>query len=122
MLQRGQRCQAKTVEEDGAGGSDGPTAWSEARTGWARTDDAEDIGTMTPEDVYYGWREEILKRRAEQKKHTIVRRLEYNLNRCEPQPGGELALELRVGHWAKRVAVLLKSNNNNGTLTPKCKW
>jgi hypothetical protein len=49
---------------------------------------------MTPADVYYGWREEILKRRAEQKEHTIVRRLEYNLNRCEPQPGGEPALEL----------------------------
>ena len=33
---------------------------------------------MTPADVYYGRREEILRRRAEQKQRTIEQRLRYN--------------------------------------------
>jgi putative transposase len=49
----------------------------------------EGIGNVAPADVYYGRREEILKRREEQKQQTILRRLEYNLGRCAMQPEGE---------------------------------
>jgi hypothetical protein len=36
---------------------------------------------VTPVDVYYGRREEILRRREEQKQRTIQERLRYNLGR-----------------------------------------
>jgi hypothetical protein len=55
----------------------------------------EGIGNVAPADVYYGRREEILKRREEQKQQTILRRLEYNLGRCVTQPEGESNSENR---------------------------
>ena len=50
----------------------------------------EDIGNMTLADVYYGRREAILRRRAEQKQRTIEQRLRYNLSRWNQQLTGEL--------------------------------
>jgi transposase InsO family protein len=50
----------------------------------------EAIGKVTPADVYYGHREEILRRRAEQKQRTIEQRLRYNLGRWNHQLTGEL--------------------------------
>lgn len=41
----------------------------------------EGIGNVAPADVYYGRREEILRRREEQKERTIQARLRYNLRR-----------------------------------------
>ena len=41
----------------------------------------EAVGNVTPADVYYGQREEILRRRTEQKQRTIEGRLRYNLGR-----------------------------------------
>ena len=49
----------------------------------------EGIGNVAPADVYYGRREEILKRREEQKQQTILRRLDYNLGRCLTPAEGE---------------------------------
>ncbi len=46
----------------------------------------EGIKNVTPSDVFFGRREEILKRREEQKQATIYRRFRYNLG----QPRGEL--------------------------------
>lgn len=45
---------------------------------------------MTPADVYCGRREEILRRRAEQKQRTIEQRLRYNLGRWNQKLTGEL--------------------------------
>jgi transposase InsO family protein len=50
----------------------------------------EGIGNVAPADVYYGRREEILRRREEQKQRTIQQRLEYNLGRCNHQLTSEL--------------------------------
>ncbi len=48
----------------------------------------EGIGNVTPADVYYGRREQILKRREEQKQQTILRRLDYNLGGCTTSTQG----------------------------------
>ena len=45
-----------------------------------------DLKNLTPSDVFFGRREEILKRREEQKQATIYRRFRYNLG----QPLGEV--------------------------------
>ena len=44
---------------------------------------------MTPTDVYYGRREEIRKRREEQKRQTLSERFQYNLSRKSLQDSGE---------------------------------
>jgi putative transposase len=53
----------------------------------------EGIGNVAPADVYYGRREEILRRREEQKELTIQARLRYNLGRGNQQPEDDSNLE-----------------------------
>jgi hypothetical protein len=53
----------------------------------------EGIGNVAPADVYYGRREEILRRREEQKQLTVEARLRYNLGRSEPSSEGDSGLE-----------------------------
>ena len=48
----------------------------------------EGIGNVTPADVYYGLREQILKRREELKQRTIQQRLRYNLGRWNQELTG----------------------------------
>jgi putative transposase len=54
----------------------------------------EGSGNVTPADVYYGRREEILQRRKEQKQATLDRRFQYNLGQVPNQTRGELGSEL----------------------------
>ena len=54
----------------------------------------EGIGNGTPADVYFRRREEILKRRKEQKQATLARRFQYNLGQAPNQTWGELGTEL----------------------------
>jgi putative transposase len=54
----------------------------------------EGIGKVTPADVYFGRRIEILKRRNEQKQETLDRRFQYNLVQALDPIRGELGTEL----------------------------
>ena len=54
----------------------------------------EGIGNVTLADVYFGRREEILKRRKEQKQETLDRRFQYNRGPAPNQTRGELGTEL----------------------------
>lgn len=49
----------------------------------------EGIGNVTPADVYYDRREEILKRREEQKLHTLYDRFQDNLNQKTSRTTGD---------------------------------
>ncbi len=53
----------------------------------------EGISNVTPADMYYGRREDILRRREEKKQRTVLRRIEYNLGRRQTQSTGELGPE-----------------------------
>jgi len=53
----------------------------------------EGLGNVAPADAYYGGREQIRRRREEQKERTIQARLRYNLGRREPQPEGDSKLK-----------------------------
>ena len=50
----------------------------------------EALGNVTPDDIYFGRREETLKRRVELKKKTIPERKHYNSRIIET--GAEVAL------------------------------
>ena len=54
----------------------------------------EGIGNVTPADVYFGRREEILERRKEQKQATLERRFQYNLGQASNLTRDELGNEL----------------------------
>jgi putative transposase len=54
----------------------------------------EGIGNVTPADVYYGRREEILRKRKEQKQQTLTRRFHCNLDQASNLTRGELGNEL----------------------------
>lgn len=49
----------------------------------------EGIGNVTPTDVYYGRREEILRRREEQKQKTLYERFQYNRGQRTNRATGE---------------------------------
>ena len=48
----------------------------------------EEIENVTPADVYYGRREEILQREKEHKQDTLDRRFQYNLGQAPKQTRG----------------------------------
>jgi putative transposase len=50
----------------------------------------EALGNVTPDDVYFGRRESILKRRAGLKQQTLAKRRWYNANRPRPERAGTL--------------------------------
>jgi hypothetical protein len=54
----------------------------------------EGIGNVTPADVYFGRREEILKRRKGQKQATLDRRFQYNLGQAPDPTRDESGTEL----------------------------
>jgi len=54
----------------------------------------EGIADVAPADVYYGRREETLKRRKEQKQETLDRRFQYNLRQAPNPTWGERGTEL----------------------------
>jgi transposase InsO family protein len=54
----------------------------------------EGIDNVTPTDVYFGRREETLKRRQEQKQATLDRRFQYNLGQAPNPTRDELGTEL----------------------------
>jgi len=53
----------------------------------------EGIGNVAPADVYYGRRDQILRRRKEQKELTIQARLRYNLGHANQQPEDDSTTE-----------------------------
>ena len=53
----------------------------------------EGIGSVTPADVYYGRREEILRRREAQKQQTLQERFRYNLGQRSDRATGEAEAE-----------------------------
>jgi RNA-directed DNA polymerase len=55
----------------------------------------EGIGNVTPADVYYGRREEVLQRREEQKRQTLYERFQYNLGPGRKQEIGEPEVQNR---------------------------
>lgn len=57
---------------------------------------------MTPQNVYFGRQEGILKRREEQKQTGIYYRFRYNLGKSSDQPQGELGGETYC-HLASQV-------------------
>jgi hypothetical protein len=59
----------------------------------------------------YGRREEISRRRAEQKQRTIEQRLRYNLGRWNQILKGELEPKVQLGPGAKLVSELLTMNS-----------
>lgn len=52
----------------------------------------EGIGNVTPADVYYGRREDILKRRGKQEQATLNRGFQYNLGQAHNPTRGELGV------------------------------
>lgn len=51
----------------------------------------EGVGNVAPADVYYGRRDEILKRREEQKRVTLEERFRYNRSRSKETAMGALS-------------------------------
>ena len=57
----------------------------------------EGIGNVTPADVYYGRREEIIKRREKQKRQTLNERFQYNFSRKATRTTGERGVIRKAG-------------------------